>query len=81
MLETIKVISVCYKYSIGISLVAQWYRSACQHRRHGLDLWSRKIPRAEEQLSPCAITTEPVLSSLGAATTEARAPWSLCSTT
>ena len=34
--------------------------SACQCSRHRLDPWSRKIPHATEQLSPCAITTEPV---------------------
>ena len=27
----------------------------------GFDPWSRKIPYAVEQLSPCAITIEPVL--------------------
>ena len=35
--------------------------SACQCRRHGFDPWSRKIPHALEQLSPCATATEPVL--------------------
>ena len=28
---------------------------------HGFEPWSGKIPRAAEQLSPCATTTEPVL--------------------
>ena len=28
-------------------------------RGHGFEPWSRKIPRAAEQLSTCAITTEP----------------------
>ncbi|XP_061006717.1 zinc finger protein 124-like [Dama dama] len=32
-------------------------------RRHGFDPWSGKIPRAREQLSPCATITEPVLTS------------------
>ena len=32
--------------------------STCQCRRHRFDLWSWKIPHAEEQLSPCAATTE-----------------------
>ena len=41
--------------------------SACQCRRHSYDPWSRKIPHAAEQLSLWAITTEPVLQSLGAA--------------
>ena len=33
--------------------------STCQRRRHGFEPWSRKIPHAAEQLSPCATTTEP----------------------
>ena len=33
----------------------------CQHRRYEFDLWSRKIPYASEQLSPCATSIEPVL--------------------
>ena len=33
-----------------------------------------RFPHAVEQLSPCAIATEPVLWSLGATTTEAREP-------
>jgi len=33
--------------------------SACQCRRHGFNPWSGKIPRGEEQLSPCA-AVEPV---------------------
>ena len=40
----------------------QWLNgseSACQCRGHGLDLWSRKIPHALEQLSLWARTTEP----------------------
>ena len=28
---------------------------------HGFDPWFGKIPRAKEQLSPCAVTTEPEL--------------------
>ena len=35
--------------------------STCQCRRHGFDSWSRKIPHAVEQLSPCTTTTELVL--------------------
>ena len=36
--------------------------STCQDRRHGFDLWSRKIPHAAEQLiNPWATATEPVL--------------------
>ena len=33
--------------------------STCQCRGHGFKPWSRKIPHAVEQLSPCATTTEP----------------------
>ena len=40
-----------------------WWLSAkefaCQHRRHGFDSCSRKIPHAKEQLSLCTTTTEP----------------------
>ena len=50
----------------------------CQCRRHGSDPWSRKIPHATEQLSPCATTTEPVLQSLGTAS-GACVPQSPCS--
>ena len=35
--------------------------SACRCRRHSFDSWSGKIPHAEEQLSPWATATEPVL--------------------
>ena len=45
--------------------------STCQCKRHGFHLWSGKTPQAAEQLSPCATTTESVLLSSGAATTEA----------
>ena len=44
--------------------------SACQCREHGLGLWAWRIPHGKEQLSPCATTTEPVLLTLQAATTE-----------
>ena len=44
--------------------------SACQWRRHEFNPWSKKIPHAAKQLSPCATTTEPVLSSQGATATE-----------
>ena len=65
-----------------------WLRgkeSACQGRRHGFGLWSRKIPHATEQLSAFTTTTEPALSSpraqlpsLCAAAAEARSPQSPC---
>ena len=35
--------------------------SACQGRGHRLDPWTWKISHASGQLSPCAITTEPML--------------------
>ena len=45
--------------------MVQWLKkkkkSACQCRRHEFDAWSGKIPHAEEQLSLCATTSEPVL--------------------
>ena len=33
--------------------------STCQHRGHGFDPWSRKIPHASGLLSWCTTTTEP----------------------
>ena len=33
----------------------------CHAGLAGFDPWSRKIPHAVEQLSPCATTTEPAL--------------------
>ena len=44
--------------------------SICQPRGHGFNPWSRKSPLAAEQLRPCAVTTEPLLYSLGAAIPE-----------
>ena len=57
--------------AIGLAWRLSGKEFACQCRRRGLDPWSGKLPCAMEQLSPCAITTEPVLSSPGAAATEA----------
>ena len=37
------------------------WESACQFRGHRFEPWSRKIPHAARQLSPCTTTTEPVL--------------------
>ena len=34
--------------------------STCQYRRHEFDPWSGKIPHVTEQLSPCAMTTNPL---------------------
>ena len=49
--------------------------------RHGFNPWSRKNPQAMGQLSPCITATKTVLQSLGAKTTEAGMPQSLCSAT
>ena len=54
--------------------------STCQCRRH-FNPWSRKIPRATQQLSLCTTTIKPVLSCPGTATTEVHVPYSLCSAT
>ena len=62
------------KKNIGASLVAQWLRFCQPCRGHGFEPWSRKIPHAMDQLSPCASTTEPALCSPRATTTEAHAP-------
>ena len=45
-----------------------------QCRRHRFDPWSGKIPYVSGQVSPWATTTEPVLWSLGPATTESTCP-------
>ena len=45
-------------FSLGASLVAQWLGgSPC--RGHRFEPWSGRIPRATEQLGPCAKTAEP----------------------
>ena len=44
-----------------ISLMVQWLRIHLPSRGHGFDTWSRKIPHAAGQLSPCSTATEPVL--------------------
>ena len=41
------------------SLVARGWEAIYQHRRHGSDLGSGKIPQASAQLSPRVVTTEP----------------------
>ena len=55
------------------------WESACRCRRHGFSSGSGKIPHATEQLSPCTTTTEPILYSPRAATTEPKccSYWSL----
>ena len=50
-----------------------WYcgwEATCECRGHGFDPWLETIPRAAEQLSPCATSTKPMPQSLPAATTE-----------
>ena len=55
------------KKNSSTSLVAECYENTCRCRGHGFNPWSRKIPHAVEQLSPCTATKptllEPVLSS------------------
>ena len=45
----------------GTSLVVQWLRTHLPMQGTRFDPWSGKIPRAAEQLSPCATITEPAL--------------------
>ena len=63
-----------YREIYWASLVAQWLRIFLPMQGHGFKPWSEKIPHAVEQLSPCTTTTEPVLYSPQATTTEARVP-------
>ena len=51
-------------------MVAKLLRICLAVQGHPFDLCSGKISHAVEQLSPCATTTEPVLWSQRAATTE-----------
>ena len=54
-----------------------WLRdkaSTGQCRRRGLKPWSRKTPRALDQLSPCTTTSEPMLGRPGRAATEPTCP-------
>ena len=62
------------KRQIGLPWWLSGKESTCHCRRHKVDPWSGKIPRAVEQLSPCATTIESVLQSWGITTTEAHAP-------
>ena len=52
-------------------LGGQWVRIHLLMQGHRFHPWSRKMPHVMEQLSPCATTTESVLWSLQAATTDA----------
>ena len=51
-------------------LAAQWKRTCLPTQETWSDPWSGKTPRALRQVSPCGATTEPVLESPDAATTE-----------
>ena len=73
------------KYDTGIPWWLSGEKSTCQCQRHEFEPWSRKIPQAMEELSPCAKTIEPVLQSPGGRSTEpthhsieAHEPWSPC---
>ena len=45
---------------MGTSLLIQWIRIHLLMQGHGFSSWSRKIPHAMGQLSPCTPTTEPM---------------------
>ena len=55
---------------LGLPWQLSGKESASQRRRHGFDPRSGKIPHTVEQLSLYATSTEPVLQSPGATTTE-----------
>ena len=59
---------------IGLPWQLSGKESACQCRRHRFNPRSGKIPHAPEQLSLCALISEPVLQGPGDETTEARTP-------
>ena len=59
---------------IGLPWQLSGKESACHRRRRRYDPRSGKIPRAPEQLSLCALISEPVLQGPGDATTEAHTP-------
>jgi len=54
-------ISKVQKRKMGLPWWLSGKESDCQCRRHGFDLWSRKIPHAKKQLRVCVTTIEPVL--------------------
>ena len=47
--------------AVGLPWWRSGWESACRCSGRGFEPWSGKIPRAAEQLSPCATTTEPAL--------------------
>ena len=65
--------------NLGCSCGLSGEESVWQWRGHGFYPWSRRIPHTAEQLSLCTTTTEPVLQSPWATTTELTCPnyWSL----
>ena len=53
---------ICFVTILEIKvLIQKKKKSACQCSGRRLEPWSGKIPRATDQLSPWATTTEPVL--------------------
>ena len=66
--------SLVLKKNQGISLVAQWLRIRLPMQGMQVRALVREDPTCRGELSPCATTTEPVLWSPRATTTEARAP-------
>ena len=62
------------KVGIGASLVAQWYRICLPRQETWVRCRIQEESICQEQLKLCATTTEPVLWSPGAATTEACVP-------
>ena len=79
-------VQIFQKQDPGLPWWLSGEETACQCRRHGLDPWSGKIPRATEQRSPGPIAMEPVLgrepgnatTEPAATTPENRAPESPC---
>ena len=66
---------------MGLPWWSRGQESACQSRGHRFDPWSRKIPRAKGQLSPCTTITEPELYSPCSGTREATSLRNLCTAT
>ena len=64
-IKTSKMVHIKKKKILWLPWWLSGKESACQCRRHESDPWSRKIPHAEGQLSPCATATEPVLKPRG----------------
>ena len=72
--QTLQPASLTWFLKVLCKRVPWWLtgkESTCQFRGHGFDSWSRKIPHVPQQLRPCAVTTEPMLWSPRALTTEA----------